>query len=899
MMPKTLALHRSLLSLTAVAAAISFPSIVHAQDEQAAQDVAVEDEGDSGDIIVTATRRESPLSDVPVAVSAISGETLQNAGVTDIRELNQVSPSLFVSSTSSEAGGGGARIRGIGTVGDNPGLESSVATFIDGVYRSRAGVGLTELGPLERIEVLRGPQGTLFGRNASAGLINVVTADPKYDLGGYAEATYGNYDAIRVGAGVTGGLSETVAARVDGIYFKRDGFIRDRISGRDLNNRDRWMVRGKLLFEPSDNMSLKIGADYSKRNEECCAASQLPFTTSVGTGPGTAVINQGNPIANLVNALGGQINSDTFSRETSVTPGRGYRSDVKDWGVSSEFNWEFGDAELTSITAYRVNRYDRGQDADFNALDILVRPQNGGAFQRFRTMSQELRLQGSAFDDKLDWLVGGYYANEQLTLRDNLIYGATFPAYSQALVRANPALATFPGFNLLNPFVDGFLAANAVPAAARAAIVPLVPNLNLANAGLTDRWSQNSENWALFTHNIINFSDSLSLTLGLRYTNETKTLDASLRGNSQCGAHLAAIANIRALGTANPALAGATGAAAGLLTGLQGLPCVINPVSGNFSGGRLKEDKLTGTVVLSYKPTEDLLTYASFSRGYKAGGFNLDRAGLNIAAPNLNQLTFAPEAVDAFELGAKFNGRAFDVNVAAFYQLFDNFQLNTFNGVNFVVENITACGNDLNGLNTDAVAGNSACTGKAKSGVTSKGVEIEARLKPADNLDIDLGFVMADTKYKRNLAGTNGTSLITALFQLPGRRLSNSSLYTLTGGVTWTPPISDTLEGLLRVDFRYQSDFNTGSDLDFEKIQEGVGIINGRVGVSDSDKKWSIEGFVANVLNTKFYQVAFDTPLQGGGTFRGTQAFGTTGNQIYSAFLAEPRTYGITVRTRF
>ncbi len=886
-------IYKTALALTTASCALAAPQIAFAQDAEA------EEAADESDIIVTATRRASPLSDVPIAVSAITGETLQNAGVTDIRELNQVSPSLFVSSTSSEAGGGGARIRGIGTVGDNPGLESSVATFIDGVYRSRAGVGLTELGPLERIEVLRGPQGTLFGRNASAGLINVVTADPKYDLGGYAEATYGNYDNIRVGAGITGGLTETIAARIDGIYYKRDGFITDRVSGRDLNNRNRWMVRGKILFEPTDNMTLKLAADYSNRNEECCAATQLPFQTSSSTGPGTAVINQGNAIAGLVNSLGGRITGDTFSRETSITPGRGYRSDVKDWGVSSEFNLKFGGAELTSITAYRTNRYDRGQDADYNALDILARAENGGAFQRFKTMSQELRLQGSAFDDKLDWLVGGYYANEQLTLRDTLRYGADFPTYSASLIRANPALASFPGFNLLNPFVDGFLAANNVPAAARTPIVALVPNLNLAGAGLTDRWSQNSKNWALFTHNIVNFSDNLSLTLGLRYTNEKKTLDASLRGNNQCGAQLGAIANIRALGVSTPSLAGATGAAAGILTALQGLPCVINPVSGNFTGGLKKENKLTGTAVLSFKPTEDLMTYLSFSRGYKSGGFNLDRAGLNIAAPNLNQLTFAPEAVDALELGAKFNGRAIDINVAAFYQRFDNFQLNTFNGLNFVVENITSCGNDLNGLNADAIAGNSACTGKVKPGVHSKGVEIEAQLKPADNFNIDLGFVMADTKYQRNLAGTNGTSLITALFQLPGRRLSNSSLITLTGGFTLTPQISENLEGLLRVDFRYQSDFNTGSDLDFEKIQDGVGIINARVGVSDADKKWSLEGFVANVLNTNYYQVAFDTPLQGGGTFRGTRAFGTAGNQIYSAFLAEPRTYGVTMRYKF
>src|SRR6478672_5320379 len=165
-----------------------------ATEGAATQDQAREQQPvDTGDIVITATRRNQALSDVPMAVSAVTAENLKNTGASDIRQLNQVAPSLLVSSTSSEGGAAVARIRGIGTVGDNPGLEGSVGIFIDGVYRSRAGMGLTELGPLDRIEVLRGPQGTLFGRNTSAGLISVITAQPKFapEFGG--EATIGNY----------------------------------------------------------------------------------------------------------------------------------------------------------------------------------------------------------------------------------------------------------------------------------------------------------------------------------------------------------------------------------------------------------------------------------------------------------------------------------------------------------------------------------------------------------------------------------------------------------------------------------------------------------------------------------------------------------------------------------
>ena len=156
--------------------------------------------GDDVEIVVTAQGRVQVLQDVPIAVTAIGGEALRNSGATDIRQLNQLAPSLLVSSTGSEANGS-ARVRGIGTVGDNPGLESSVAVFIDGVYRSRSGIGLNELGEIERIEVLRGPQGTLFGRNASAGLINIISKKPSFTFGGYGEATIGNYDLRRVALG--------------------------------------------------------------------------------------------------------------------------------------------------------------------------------------------------------------------------------------------------------------------------------------------------------------------------------------------------------------------------------------------------------------------------------------------------------------------------------------------------------------------------------------------------------------------------------------------------------------------------------------------------------------------------------------------------------------------------
>jgi iron complex outermembrane recepter protein len=907
---------KSIWLLTTALLASATPAFAQDAAPQADQADAV----DGSDIIVTATRRSEALSDVPLAVSAVTAQSLQNSGASDIRALNQLSPSLLVSSTSSEAGAGGARIRGIGTVGDNPGLESSVATFIDGVYRSRSGVGLTELGAVDRIEVLRGPQGTLFGRNASAGLISVITAKPSQEFGATAEATYGNYNAYRFVGGVTGPLGETLAARLDGVYSKRKGFLQDVVSGRRINNRDRWLLRGQILFEPSSDLSVRLVGDYANRNEECCGATYLPSRNIVAAGGG-AVTFAPNSIAGIERALGGVIRDDTYSRRTSLTPGIGYESDVKDWGISGELTYNFGNANLTSITAYRDWSLVRGQDADFNSLDILHRRGDGSANQGFKTFTQELRLQGSAFDDRLDWLVGGYYANEKLTLQDNLQYGADYERYANCLLIAGvlpSALAPSPTGCINVPVVQATIAGlGRLPVGdPRRASIPVLgalianparpgfgslaaaigqPAITLNGNALNDQYTQKSRNFAVFTHNKFDIvPDKLSLTVGLRYTSERKDLRASFADNNVL---------CRSLG-ATP------------LAGFSTLPCVFASVPGGAftpAPSRKTESEWTGTTVLSFKPTDELLTYASYSRGYKAGGFNLDRAGLarQVISPTvvgavlptatLSALQFDPEIVKAFEIGAKYNGKGFDLNVALFRSNFDSFQLNTFNGLNFIVTNINACSTSLAGADADFSSATGACGTKLKSGIVSKGVELEAYIRPARNLSVNLGLTYADTKYKSDLVGTNGTPLTAALFQLPGQRLSNSSQYVATGALSWTPDIGGSgLTGLVYTDFRYQSDINTGSDLDREKQQDGVAIVNARVGVRGAEQRWGIEFWAQNVFNTQYQQVSFDAPLQGGGTLAAVQrGFATSANQLFGAFLAEPRTYGITVRGKF
>ena len=902
-----------------------------APTEAAAVEEPAADEVSDDEIIVTATRRNEALSDVPLAVSAVTGETMQNSGAVDIRGLNQVSPSLLVSSTSSEAGASVARIRGVGTVGDNAGLESSVAVFIDGVYRSRTGTALTELGPVDRVEVLRGPQGTLFGRNASAGLIHVITAKPRFTREIYGEGTLGNYDLRRVELGATGPVTDSLAARIDGIWMQRDGYLDDVIGGGDYNDRNRFLVRGQLLYQPNDDLSVRFIADYAQKNEQCCAAVYQPVQDTVAL-TSNSTLAQPSTIAfilrNLTSTVDGRngvILDDMYERKISVTPGRSFNQDVVDYGASVEATYDFGGAELTSISAYRFNDYERGLDADFNNLDILYRDGSGGSANTFKTFTQELRLQGELWGGRLDWLIGGYFAHEKLRATDNLSYGADFEQYANCLAAANlagalgqPTLLAPGSATCINQTLAGLLIANpGVPAAVKPGLgllAGLAPGLGgvggfdavglaagvgmnpFDGVGVNDDFSQTSRNFAVFTHNIFEITRGLKVTLGLRYTRESKDLDMQLADNNDL---------CSAIGS-NPLHP---------LFALRTIACIIpSSPGGNYSAdGNKKESKFSGTAVLSWKPVDSILAYASYSKGYKAGGFNLDRSallrtggtGAIIDNDSTRALRFDPELNDAFELGLKYDGPGIDVNIAAFRQDFKDFQLNTFNGINFEVENINSCSGDLGGADQDNSGATGDCdliNGKVRSGVRSTGIEFEIFTRPFRDANFNLGITYADTRYRDNLVGAGGEPISAQLFQLANRHISNSSELVTTASFSWAPPIgSSGMRGLFYIDGRQMSDFNTGSDLDIEKRQKGFGVINGRIGLHGANNRWGVEVWGMNLLDTKFKQVAFDMPLQGSCTTRGAQAgfCSPTPNrstQLFGAFLGEPRTFGVTIR---
>ncbi len=883
------------------------PQSAFAQDADAAQAEAV-DAPYANEIIVTAQGRAQSLSDVPIAVSAISGEELQNAGVTDIRDLTQVAPSLLVSSTGNEANGS-ARIRGIGTVGDNPGLESSVVVFVDNVFRSRSGNALSELGPIESIEIRRGPQGTLGGRNSSAGVISVNTAPPEFVLSGHGAVTVGNFDAVRIEAGINAPINDKLAARIDGVYFERDGFIKDAVNDTTVNDRDRYLVRAQLLFEPTEDISFHLIGDYSRKEEACCAATfvQPDFAPLATVSPGldsftrptsgVPLTSTQNPIIPILLALGqnpAALNQSTFERTIYPTAGRSYEGLTEDYGISGELNWTLGDVTLTAITAYREFFNNQASDTDYTGVDILFRaPGRDAGARDFKTFTQELRLNGSAFNDRLDWLVGGFYTNEKLQTRDNLRFGTQYGTFAACRIALaiNPALADPSATNCFGAniaAIDGTLGPSPLGAAAPL-IVQGINNLsNVRDVGGTgDVFNQRSESIAFFTHNILHVTDKLDLTLGLRYTDESKKMNATFgNDNVFCPQNRQLLGGL--LGGPLNALAG----------GLIALSCQGNSnaeLDGITINDNRNEDEFTGTAVLSYKVNPDLLFYGSYTRGYKAGGFNLDRSALAnpvlLDANNLNtaNLQFDQEKVDAFEIGAKYSSRVFSLSVAAFRQEFTNFQLNTFNGSVFLVQTVNGCSVDLGGADRDGSATTGACTpDDVKFGVVAKGVELEATVSPVPDVTATFGMTYSNSSYGKNLIGNStGTPLDPALRLLPGDNLSNAPELVSTASLSWSPPLGDTgLTGLFFVNGRMTDDFNTGSDLLFGKEQDGFIIVNGRVGVVGPDSAWAVELWANNLFDKDYTQVAFNTPF-------------VAPQQTFSAFLAEPRTYGVTLRGQF
>jgi len=798
------------------------------------------------DIIVTAQKRSNSLQNVPIVVTAVGHQLLEDTGVKDIKDLAVLTPGLLVTSTTNE-GSTTARIRGIGTVGDNAGLESSVGIVIDGVYRPRNGVGFGDLGDVDRIEVLKGPQGTLFGKSATAGVINILTAAPSFKLGVDADLTVGNYNAVGGAVQVTGPIvGDTVAAS---LYFAdrhRDGYfsVNDgpgpNTATQDTN-RNFYTIRGQLLIIPTTDLKVRIIVDHSHRNEECCIAV---ITRA----------SEGNFANSLVNALGGNDGNAANPYARTAYANRPDGQLVNDSGISMQIDWKVGPGSLTSITAYRDWKNTAGFDADFSTADIDYLPFNNSNSTQFRTFTQELRYAGSA--GPLDYLVGGFLSKETLQQNTSILVGSQFTPYLGLLFSSLVTGQPDPNFlqtGLTFPYVGGVNYA--------------------AGSGSVDQYHQRDSTYALFTDNTFHFTDKLSLNGGLRYTYDDKTLFQNSNNIGNGAGCAAANAAFGILNAVNPA-------AATQLAAVNGTMCLsfLSPGYNNYVNNQAEsESVLSGTAKLVYRASRELLLYGSYARGYKAGGFNLDRVECTIGtagcAPGsaaaitpINNTQFGAETNNSFEIGEKatlFN-RKLLLNASLFYQKYKGFQLNTFNGLVFVVTSVPS--------------------------VISKGVDADFVWIATKNFSIQGGVTYADTRYNLNAAELAALQAQTGFLGAANSRLSLAPFWSLSGSTTYTQPIGENYKLRFNIGAKYSSGYNTGSDLDPGKYQNGYVLANGRIAFGPRDEHWAIEVWSENLLNTNYTQVAFNS---------GFQNVPTNSTGVLDAFLGAPRTFGGTFRIKY
>lgn len=803
---------------------------IHAQDQDSG---GTADRRTLDEIIITAQKREQNIQDVPIVVTTVDAALIRDTGIRDIKDLTILTPGMIVTSTSNETSTT-ARIRGVGTVGDNIGLESSVGIVIDEVYRPRNGVGFGDLGELERIEVLKGPQGTLFGKNTSAGVVNITTKKPEFDFGANAELTYGNYGYQAGSLSLTGPLAgDKLAGRIYYGHRKNDGYldIRNgmgpRVADYD-NNTNIDVARGQLLWVPNDEVSVRLIADWAEREERCCIGVHLVNGATA-------------PIINALAPGGIAIPANAFARVGYAN--RDTRQTVEDKGASMQVDWDMQNgARFTSVTGYRDWQANVGQDSDFSGAGLLFRfPESFG--NQFKSLTQEFRLSGET--DRLSWLVGAFYADEDLDSINALRYDTQ-----------------------IEPYISLLLSQGTVPNLMAALLARPLGTSYVTGQGSNDVFAQSSKSYALFTNNTFRFTDRLEATLGLRYTDEEKKLHSAYDNTDNgigCGT-----ARTRALNGSMAATLAALGVPAAqipaIIGGLGSLGCApfADPLFNDFvTDQKIDEGEWSGTAKLAFRFTDDMMGYASYAKGYKAGGFNLDRerlgtafgTGANTAVADADT-SFAPETVDSYEIGLKSSwaDNSLALNIAGFYQEYTDFQLNTFTGIAFEVVTIPE--------------------------VTSQGVDLDFVWYPqAEGLSFQGGVTYADTTYGDNLG-----TLPAVLFRLPGSQMSFAPEWSGSLSGTYERDIGANLMWRVNVGAKYMSEYNTGSDLAPTKAQDAFTLVNARLGIGSQSQSWMVELWGQNVTDEDYIQVGFDATLQPGTT---------------NAFLGAPQTYGVTLRMQF
>ena len=865
-------LRNILLGATMLCAATT-PAIAFAQDTAEAP---ASDTDYGNDIIVTATKRSQTLQDTPIAVSVTSAADIQNAQIRDLIDLQSAVPSLRVSQLQSSANTNFI-IRGFGNGANNPGIEPSVGVFIDGVYRSRSAAQIGDLPNVERIEVLRGPQSTLFGKNASAGVISIVTQKPQYEFGGSVEASYGNYDAFVIKGDITGPISDKIAFSLGGNYNRRDGYARDVNLDTDVNDRNRWGVRGQLLFEPTEALTIRLIGDYDKIDENCCIAG------NVIAGPTVAITNAlaGGPSVDANNPFSYRVYNNFLSSNL-----------IKNYGGSGQIDYDLGNMSLTSITAYREVRSNTNQDSDFTSADLIGQKSDDTAINTF---TQELRL-ASDFDGPINFLIGGYYFNEKIKQHSQIYFGDDFRAYGNALIQAAS------GGALSVPVLEGTLGTlEGDPA-------KYVGTFFRAGDGMDEYYGMKNTAWSIFGTVDFDVSDRLTLTLGGNYTKDKKrfttdvtstdvfsgiNLDAPayapfrnqlILGGAlqQAGVNPNDPAAVLAFAT-NPATAATFQQFQAFATANQNNPAAnpLNPlkafqflppflnVPNSVEPGKTNDGDFSYSARLAYKLTDTVNVYATYATGFKASSVNLSRdsrplasdlpaiiaGGLGTANLVSGTRFAAPEESTVYEAGLKAQWSVAALNLAVFKQSIKGFQSNVFTGTGFALAN----------------------AGKQ----STWGLEFDGSVRPVQGLNLSLAVTWLDPKYDSFVASAFG--------DLSGKKPAGIPDLSVSMGGTYTYEFAGGTKAIAHVDYQYESPTQIVDGLSgfpasvAQNLKREVNQLNASFTVALTNG-FELGVWGRNLTNAQYLTTIFNAVAQAGSV---------------SGYPSQPRTYGVTGRFKF
>jgi iron complex outermembrane recepter protein len=824
------------------------------------------------EVVVTATKREQTLQDVPVAVTVTTGETIARAAVRDVSDLASLVPSLRVSQLQTSTNTNFI-IRGFGNGANNPGIEPSVGVFIDGVYRSRSAGSIGDLVDVQRVEVLRGPQSTLFGQNASAGVISVVTQKPQFELGGFLEVGLGNYNERVFKGKVTGPLNDDLAFSLTGSLNQRDGYFVNLTNNAKLNNRDRWDLRGQLLWD-LDEVEVRLIADMSKLDELCCGVSNLL------NGPTGALVQ--NPAFGNGKIYPGTANSPGLPFDRKAFLNKDPVNVVENDGLSLHVDWTRDAFVLSSISALRNQKTDFDYDFDFTGADLGRTNRNIGDI---RSISQELRL---SFDNggAIRGLGGAYYLNEKVDYDNIIQFGSNMRGYANGLTFASSG----------NPnALAGLEAALGLPTGTFFA----------ANVGSSIFTRQESDAYTLFGQLEADLGERTTLTAGVAYTNTQKDVDYQQANNDvfagldlvQIGfaqlfsaftggrpptpANIAAFPAQAALADVRSVTPCPAGAAPGSCNSALGLYALqfLHPVV-PFTD-KSDDSEFTYTVRLAFDVTDNINAYAGVSTGYKATSWNLSRdskplapavpprsplgGAVNPYYPRFGTRKADPEESTVYEIGLKGRWPRAAMYVALFDQTIKGFQDNTFRGTGFVLSN----------------------AGKQ----SSKGIEIETQFQVTDNWRVDLAATLLDPTFDSYVGAPSPCSGRNT--DLTGQSPNNIHDTSVSLALNYAWSMGET-DGFVRADYDYQdntlvnrheqatSNCAAVPPTDTFDVYRKVGTINASAGFSRDGWDFLVWG---RNLNDDEYIV---------------QSFPSVAQQFsVSGYPNQPRTYGVSVRKNF